>query len=587
MITKLYSCFGLTGIFSIIGWIGAAAMFAWCCGRKRKTVFCVRTTLVALLAWLLAWVNSYNVSMIQVDRSRENEEARQRQMQARADEMRALRERAAEIRFVEDGKYDYYDLAGVTADEKKSIYELAAEGKDIEPLYRKAGKQTRIGSDREPSRDTEDAADSEEEKAALTAPRVKMLPEKDRVYATRLARLNLRISALVVVLALLMLLYDYFSRFNTTFECVLPLPFSCRILDQLFPKKMSLLLRSGDSRLIRLYMETVLRKGESFLYFGPRSMAGEANLARLYIPYRRILRDFLVVIYPAGLAAAVRRIGSAPWRRIAQNARRSILQMPGGLAVRSRLLWVGARIGSLWNRTRKGMLAAALKARAQVALLRSRVRRLAETIGSSNAWQACVSALSATTTRAKERVRSGAALAVAWAKRRAARVRDSRGLRAFAETARAAASRTRRSVQGLLASIVVRDGAINMFPTKLLSLTTERKPFSREFVFESAWFNRYCFVIEPPAMVASMVASLLEFLAERYRPHAAARRTVHIMLDMDDKLLSGEDMKKLLFLAREANYKLVLFAPEPGVSHLRSLVEEVACPTSPSSPPLP
>ena len=76
-------------------------------------------------------------------------------------------------------------------------------------------------------------------------------------------------------------------------------------------------------------------------------------------------------------------------------------------------------------------------------------------------------------------------------------------------------------------------------------------------------------------MTASMAASLLEFLGDRYRPRAVAWRTVHIVWNLDAAVISRENLENLLFLASEANFKLVLFAPDPAASALKPLVEEV------------
>ena len=129
MIVKLYLYFGMVGFASIMAWLGALAMLINYARHERRTFFYTRAVCLALAGVLLAQVNSHYVSLIQVDRTQELKDAYERQQRAQRAGWDTLKQRAADMRFAEDGKYDR-DLDGVSAD-KRSIYEQAAEGKNV------------------------------------------------------------------------------------------------------------------------------------------------------------------------------------------------------------------------------------------------------------------------------------------------------------------------------------------------------------------------------------------------------------------------------------------------------------------------
>ncbi len=530
MIFKLYWYFGLTGTASLALWICALILQARFWRSRRRTFFYSRALCLAVIAWLLASMNFCNVSLIQADRTLELEEAKQRQMEAREAEMKALKERAADVHFVEDDKYDYYDLAGVEGDEKKSVFELAAEGKDAEPLYRQAGKQKRDGAP-----DGGQETENDGELDALEQPASgRVMPERDRIRATRLARLNLKTAKTMVLVAIFLLIFDYLCLFNTTFNAVLPLPFSGRVMDYLFPKKRSLLLRSGRPALTTAYIESVIRKGEGFLYFGHGAVLDGLNVYRIHIPFRDLGIAFVGLFRFPALAGAWRRVKSFPAVSAAGRFLSVRLASPGLTSVRSAMALANESLRSL------GVVGAgALRgARAWLVSLRGR------SIGGRtfSGWGSLLAGLPI--------IHEVCSVVSGWTCRSARAVRD------------------------LFATAVVRDGAFDMMPARVVRVSPEEPPLSNEFIFESAWFIRYSFAIGDGERASAMIRLLLEFLGDRYRPHAAAWKTVHIVWDRDPAELDRSDLDRLLFLAAEANFKMVLFAPDPGSSELLKLVDE-------------
>ena len=76
-----------------------------------------------------------------------------------------------------------------------------------------------------------------------------------------------------------------------------------------------------------------------------------------------------------------------------------------------------------------------------------------------------------------------------------------------------------------------------------------------EFVFESAWFGRYCFVVEGEAVSRRMLAELRRYLRARQATRARARATVNVAWDHDSP--PADLLDELAFLCRETNFRWV------------------------------
>lgn len=106
--------------------------------------------------------------------------------------------------------------------------------------------------------------------AAPAAPVVRTLKEPQLVEANRWDRLNLFAARLTLCVAVLLVIWDYFARFNSTFDRWLPLPIAGPWLDAMFPKEMQVILPRTRAAELKPFMDLVLRRGETFLYFGDR-----------------------------------------------------------------------------------------------------------------------------------------------------------------------------------------------------------------------------------------------------------------------------------------------------------------------------
>ncbi|NLE67724.1 MAG: hypothetical protein GX608_09905 [Lentisphaerae bacterium] len=117
-------------------------------------------------------------------------------------------------------------------------------------------------------------------------------------------------------------------------------------------------------------------------------------------------------------------------------------------------------------------------------------------------------------------------------------------------------------------------GFVSEFPMPVISLAPGQSTVSETFVFESAWFRRYSFVVQGFEEARSHIAFLHDFLDARFHPNAAARHTVNIVWDHDADMPDAS-LRDLALLARESNFKLVVFARESRIPNLAGVLDEI------------
>ena len=242
MILKLYEYFGVVGILSIVAWAAAVVLLALGVRRHMHHAQCLFALGLAVGAWMLAKTNSSNVSAIQLDhRDEVTAQLKAKQAAEAANEPDAT---AAAVKFAE------------------------GDPEDQMPEYRKQGKQVRAKSKpsgQTPAQTLAVGPNADEQEP----PPVRSMREADLLAANRLDRLNLLIARLILWLAACGVVLDYLARLNAT-VCRWPLPIAGRWIDHLFDKTHAVLFRAGAQHGLtpRGYAEQVIRKGESFIYFG-------------------------------------------------------------------------------------------------------------------------------------------------------------------------------------------------------------------------------------------------------------------------------------------------------------------------------
>lgn len=531
MIAHLYLYFGIVGIASVLAWLGALAMlvnYAW---HARRTFFYARALALVLAGLVLAQINSIYVSRIEVDRRQDTRELRERQRRAQRSGTDMLNSKTAGLRFAEDSRDDSLDMAGVASSDKRSIYEQAAD--ENQPDLAKTPSKTRWM----------------EESGEEAPPGVKLLPERDEARAKRLDMLNLWMARFVLILAFLMLAVDYFLRFNRTVGTILPLPFGGRIIDSLFPKKYSVVFRAGNPGRVTGQLETIIRKGETFIYFGESRVMRTPAMARVVIPLRDLCRSAAAVLRPNALLKLQDRLQH--------------------VSSRSRFL----KTGRLWPRVTALF-------HALFAVIVKGVKTLWRWIAAfcrwmlipfrwlKSRWQIMLAA------RPIQAGRAGLvrlAPAFAWIPKLAALIwRPCRPvILRLGQYGKRLIGFVRRWVRN------IRSGTIEFWPLIVLDASSE-KAFDQDFIFECAWFDRYGFTVAGFNRSTALLTGMLEFIRARMLPRAAAAKTVHILWDFPTPM-NPEILHPLAVFAREVNIKLIVFAADSQIAETGKWVEEV-CP---------
>lgn len=260
----LWSTFGLLGLASAAAWAAAAALVVAGIPPWRRWPCWVAAVGMAGAGVLLAGLTSSGIRSIEVDRSAETLAAEAAGAEAALEK---FRDRAAAIRFAEDTTVDQADLAGVTAAEEEGAYERAvAEQLAKLPAYARGGRKERAG--RSPTQrraGTESAAPADSPQDAM--PQVRRLPQSLLDVADRYDRLNRAAAWSVLCVALGIVVWEYVRRFNSTFDAVWPLPLAGTAVDGITPKQHVIALPEDTRAALPDWLETLTRKGESFLLF--------------------------------------------------------------------------------------------------------------------------------------------------------------------------------------------------------------------------------------------------------------------------------------------------------------------------------
>jgi hypothetical protein len=89
------------------------------------------------------------------------------------------------------------------------------------------------------------------------------------------------------------------------------------------------------------------------------------------------------------------------------------------------------------------------------------------------------------------------------------------------------------------------------------------REFDAEFVLESAWFGRCCFVVTDTEFARALLGEMAEFLKTRHATRASARRTVNVAWDLTDPI-PGAMLAELIKRCREANFKFLVQGGGPA-----------------------
>ena len=284
----LFFYFRYEGLGSIVLWMLALLLLLAYALRWRRSLVCWTALAVAIGGFMLARVNSHNVSAIKIDFSEQLQAAKARAEEEAADQAPVVESdmseaaRQAKRAEVEGGEIhagpddppDFPTIEGATegtprdsATGDEPVVESPdddgqAVGAEPRYAYRQEGQVQRTEGKQSEEKVPIDAGTAEET-AALSVRTMKM---HEVAQANRLDRLNLFFARCTLCLTAGLFVIDYFRRFNTTFGCYLPLPLSGRLVDSLFPKSHTVCV-GRRRRKWKRYLKRVVRKGETFVLF--------------------------------------------------------------------------------------------------------------------------------------------------------------------------------------------------------------------------------------------------------------------------------------------------------------------------------
>ncbi len=349
LVGRFWHYFGPVGAMSVVLWLGVGAAALWLIVRRRQPLFylgaaglVVVVVLLALLMlqwyrpglpatvtawaalpllaaamllarrweavhWLLAGLavaglasarlNSHRFQAVEIDRTEELRRMAEERRRERAEWLERRRMEAGGQLGPEETLEERYDPAGL--EEGGAAEYLGPDGTlegagAAEPdyAYRRAGPEA-------PSTGPAPAADAAEAGADAGAPpegdladvragtAVRTLPEGEYFYANRLDAGNRFFARAALWVAALVVLVDCGRQFNRTFGGPWPWPLAGRLLDGVSPKRHVVHVRSDDGDdLVRKYLVETVRKGETFIYFGPDDPLRDLLLRRVGVGRR-------------------------------------------------------------------------------------------------------------------------------------------------------------------------------------------------------------------------------------------------------------------------------------------------------------
>jgi len=180
-----------------------------------------------------------------------------------------------------DGESSVAELAKSLGhdDESPEVLATSATEDGAEPAYRARGKQTREAGkvDERFRKMGEEAMESVEDEQA--AGLMLKLPQYE--LAKRLNRINHLLADLVLLGVVALVVGDYLRRFNRPLDPYFPLPLAGPWIDTISASPLLVNWHGQHDRVVHTFLDRVVRKGQSFVYFGDRMADDLTGIKRL------------------------------------------------------------------------------------------------------------------------------------------------------------------------------------------------------------------------------------------------------------------------------------------------------------------
>ncbi|MDG2219733.1 MAG: hypothetical protein P8L85_00010 [Rubripirellula sp.] len=264
-----WDLFSLTGYASIALWLCMPLFWLlhFLSGRRGWLVHLA--LLLGVAAFVLAKVNSHAyISRIQVDRSEQIKQQRERQQLAQQAATEAREDEVAQIRFAEDNADDFLDAAGM---DQSDLEYLQSFGGDSEPEW-KQEKQQRSYKTVDDSLESQigatETAEGIDSGAGIESdpPEPILMSGRDKLAANRFDAANLMVIRVMLCLAVVLVVVDYLGRANCYELAYFPLPLPSSWVDAMTPRDAVAFRSCSPRRSLLEELDIFTRRGESFVY---------------------------------------------------------------------------------------------------------------------------------------------------------------------------------------------------------------------------------------------------------------------------------------------------------------------------------
>lgn len=279
--------FSLYGYLSVLFWLAVPALWFLSWRRRSFRWFCPASILAALIAMVLADLNTEtHVNRIQPDQTAEIEAVRAK-TEAKRKAMEATRgDEVADVRFAEDGSEDFLDKGGMEDADLKYMESL---GENAEPEWKK-NKKTR-GESGEEIKDLDDKLGGEQAVEGVDSSNFEEKKEEAPIFmsdahkrmADRLDHINHSTIEILLWLAILACLLDYLARLNVYALAFLPLPLPSGLPNALHPHAPVVDRYAAPRRTIVEELTWITKRGDCFLLLtdAATALAVPATLPRI------------------------------------------------------------------------------------------------------------------------------------------------------------------------------------------------------------------------------------------------------------------------------------------------------------------
>jgi hypothetical protein len=264
-----WELFSPIGYVSIALWLCMPVLWLLHLLLQRRGDLLYVALLLGFVAMVAAKINSETyVNRIQVDRSEQIQEQLDRQKLAQQAATAAREEEVAPVRFAEDGRDDFLDMAGMDEADLKYLQSFS-DGETPAWKNEKKKRSADVNDDRLETQigATEDEQGVESDEFIEEEPlKPILMSDADQLAANRLDSANLTMIRAMILLGFVIVVVDYLRRANLYDQASFPLPLPSSWVDAMTPRDPVTVRSESPRRSLLDELRVFVRRGESFVY---------------------------------------------------------------------------------------------------------------------------------------------------------------------------------------------------------------------------------------------------------------------------------------------------------------------------------